>query len=194
MVTSGMGSLQGTGRGRPAERGRAFDVGDREVAATDLFRTLTLPVDAPDTGRAAREMVALTLTAWGLSPLVEDVRSCVGELVGNVRAHTYPDDPSPLRGPILAVTLRLWPDLLLVDVSDEDSTPPTLPEGEPFMPGIAGGPPEALLPESGWGLGIVRCLSDFVWWAPRDEGGKSVFCRFDLGGRTASVCSPAARR
>ncbi len=193
MVTSDMESLQGMGYAGPTGPGRAAHVGDREVAATDRFRKLTLPVDAPDTGRAAREMVTLTLDAWGLSALVDDVRSCVAELVGNVREHAFPDEGSPLQRPVLAVTLRLWPGWLLVDVGDDDSTPPTLPEGEPFTPEIAGELPEALLPDSGRGLGIVRYLSDFVWWAPRDEGGKSVFCRFDLGGRSIPTLSAAAQ-
>jgi Histidine kinase-like ATPase domain len=193
MVTSVMESGQGNGSARIAGPGRAVTVGDREVEAEDRFRKFTLPVDAPDTGRAAREMVSLTLNAWGLGPLVDDVRSCVAELVGNVREHAFPDERSPLRRPLLSVTLRLWPGWLLVDVADEDSTPPTLPEGEPFAPEFAEELPEALLPNSGRGLGIVRCLSDFVWWAPRDEGGKSVFCRFDLDGRSVSVLPAAAR-
>jgi Histidine kinase-like ATPase domain len=159
------------------------------VAAADRFRKLTLPVEAPDTGRAAREMVALTLGDWGLGSLADDVRSCVAELVGNVRDHAMPDERSPLRGAELTVTLRLWPGRLTVDVSDEDSTPPTLPQGEPFAAEFADELPEALLPDSGRGLHIVRCLSNFVWWAPRDEGGKRVFCRFDLDGDSIPTAS-----
>ena len=90
----------------------------------------------------------------------------------------------------LAVTLRLWPGWLLVDVGDDDRTPPTLPEGEPFTPEIAGELPEALLPDSGRGLGIVRYLSDFVWWAPRDE---AECCLVHLGGRSIPTLSAAAQ-
>lgn len=156
----------------------------------DRFRKLTLPVDAPDTGRVARDMVTVTLNDWGLAPLADSVRSCVSELVGNAREHAVPDGRSPLRGSVLAVTLRLWPGWLLVDVEDGDSTAPTLPEGEPFTSGLADELPEALLPDRGRGLHIVRQLSDFVWWAPRDQGGKSVCCRFDLGGRSDSGGPP----
>ena len=175
-----------------AGTGQALVLGDRGVEAADRFRRLTLVVDASDTGRAARGMVAVTLTAWELGPLVDDVRSCVAELVGNVREHAFPDERSPLRRPLVAVTLRLWPGLLVVEVADEDATPPMLPEGDLFPPEFAEDLPEALLPNNGRGLHIVRCLSDFVWWAPRDEGGKSVFCRFDLEARSVGVFDAAA--
>jgi anti-sigma regulatory factor (Ser/Thr protein kinase) len=156
------------------------------MAAAERFRAVTLPVDAPDTGRAAREMVAVTLTAWQLPHLADDVRSCVSELVSNVKAHAIPDDRSPLRQPVLTVTLRLWPGWLFVDVADEDSTAPTLPPGEPFAPELAADLPEALLPDHGRGLRIVGMLADHVWWAPRQDGtGKHVFCRFSLAGVAA---------
>jgi hypothetical protein len=72
---------------------------------------------------------------------------------------------------------------LLLDVQDEDSTPPTLPQGEPFDPELTAELPEALLPDHGRGLVMARALADFVWWAPRQEGpGKHVFCRFSLAG------------
>jgi hypothetical protein len=174
-----MGAGQVTGGGGFSAALDAFRRGG--VAPADRFRELTLPVDSTDTGHAAREMVALTLEGWGLRRLVDDVQCCVSELVGNVKAHTIPDEPSPLRRPVLTVTLRLWPGWLLVDVADEDSTPPTLPPGEPFEPELAHELPEALVPDSGRGLDIVRTLADFVWWAPRAAApGKHVFCRFAL--------------
>lgn len=83
---------------------------------------------------------------------------------------------------MLVLTLRAWPGWLYVEVADQDSTPPTLPAGELTDPDLAGDLPEALLPDSGRGLFIVRTLSDYLWWSPREGGGKSVLCRFDLAG------------
>jgi hypothetical protein len=84
---------------------------------------------------------------------------------------------------MLMLTLRAWPGWLLVDVADEDSTPPCLAQGEEFAPDLAGGLTEALLPNRGRGLEIVRALAGFVWWVPRQHGGgKHVFCRFALAG------------
>jgi hypothetical protein len=53
---------------------------------------------------------------------------------------------------------------------------------------------EALLTDSGRGLLIIQSLSDAAWWAPRDEGGKSVFCRFDYEGAQLPVTSGSSWR
>src|SRR4051812_18737634 len=58
--------------GARAHAGREV-VGDRGMETADRFRKLALAVDAPDTGRAAREIVTLTLGDWGLAGLVDDV-------------------------------------------------------------------------------------------------------------------------
>lgn len=146
------------------------------------YRSLRLQVESEDTAQAAREVTALTLRAWYLSDLVPDVQLCVSELVGNVRLHAVADDCFAWDGEprTLTVTWRRWPSWLLVDVADGDSTAPMLPLSEMFGPDLAEDLPEAMLPTHGRGLHIVRALADFVWWAPRDDGGKSVFCRFDL--------------
>jgi hypothetical protein len=52
---------------------------------------------------------------------------------------------------------------------------------------------EALLTDSGRGLLIIQSLSDAAWWAPRDEGGKSVFCRFDHEGGALAAVSGAGQ-
>ncbi len=127
-------------------------------------------------------MVRVALTGWGLSRLCDDVQLCVAELVGNAAHHSIPDDRAglPPAGHVVVLTLRAWPSWLFVEVADEDSSPPTLPIGDAFGPHFAEDLPEALIPDRGRGLHIVRSLSDYLWWVPRDEGGKSVFCRFDL--------------
>ena len=81
---------------------------------------------------------------------------------------------------MLILTLRAWPDWLFVEVADTDSSAPTLPAGDCLGPDWAEDLPEALLPDHGRGLHLVRSLADHLWWAPREEGGKSVLCRFDL--------------
>lgn len=149
--------------------------------------TLSLPAADQATGRAAREMVRVALTGWGLGRLCDDVQLCVSELIGNAVHHSIPDNRvgRSEAEPMVALTLRAWPDWLFVEVADEDSSPPTLPIGDVFGPDFAQDLPEALLPDRGRGLHIVRTLTDYVWWVPRDEGGKSVFCRFDLSGITS---------
>ncbi|QMU75100.1 ATP-binding protein [Streptacidiphilus sp. PB12-B1b] len=146
------------------------------------FGTLSLPTAGQSTARAAREFVRTALTNWGLGRLCDDVQLCVSELVGNAVHHSIPDSRTrPLSSDCTVVlTLRAWPGWLFVDVADEDSSPPTLPIGDTFGPDFAQDLPEALLPDHGRGLHIVHSLTDYLWWVPRDEGGKSVFCRFDL--------------
>ncbi|MFD9796049.1 ATP-binding protein [Streptomyces sp. NPDC059070] len=142
--------------------------------------------DDGETGHVARRMVAETLQDWRLPHLVEDVSLCASELVGNAVRHATPDGWSPGTGceRRVGVGFRLWPRWLFVEVSDEDSTPPMLPVGEPLELSVAGASPEVLLPNSGRGLFIVQNIADATWWAPRELGGKSVFCRFSSGGTT----------
>lgn len=144
------------------------------------FRSITLVADYPDTPAAARHTARHVLGEWGLSRLADDVELCVSELVGNAIHHATPDGRRvQLAGERrVVVAFRYWPRSLFVEVSDEDSTPPTLPAGDPLDP--SPGSADALLAEGGRGLFIVQTLADAAWWAPADQGGKSVFCRFDL--------------
>ena len=132
-------------------------------------------------------MVRIALSGWELGRLCDDVQLCVSELVGNAVHHSIPDSRIgwPTSEHMVVLTLRAWPSWLFVEVRDEDSAPPTLPIGDDFGPDFAQDLPEALLPDRGRGLHIVRSLSDYLWWVPRDEGGKSVLCRFDLSGVTS---------
>ncbi|MEU6080115.1 ATP-binding protein [Streptomyces sp. NPDC047108] len=155
------------------------------LSTAQRFRAVTLLSDAPDSARAARRMAIDVLRDWALPVSADDVALCVSELVGNSIHHAVPDiwlaRPGGARR--IAVAFRAWPKWLFVEVGDEDSTPPSLPAGEFHDPELSEGLPEALLPDSGRGLAIVQSLADTVWWAPREPGGKSVFCRFGLDTR-----------
>ncbi|MGW5350521.1 ATP-binding protein [Streptomyces sp. NPDC004031] len=155
------------------------------LAGSERFRAVTLDADAPDTGSVIRRTAFEILHAWGLHPLVDDVTMCLSELVGNVAQHAVPDgwrSTAGGRGRRVTVTFRAWPTCLFLEVSDEDSTPPMLPAGDFLLPEDSQASSDALLADSGRGLLIIQSLSDAAWWAPRDEGGKSVFCRFDHEG------------
>jgi anti-sigma regulatory factor (Ser/Thr protein kinase) len=150
------------------------------LAGSEHFRAVTLDADASDTGAVIRRTAFEILYDWGLHELAEDVALCLSELVGNVAQHAVPDGwhSSASRGRRVAVTFRAWPTCLFLEVADEDSTPPMLPAGDLLL-SDAETSADALLADSGRGLLIIQALSDAAWWAPRDEGGKSVFCRFD---------------
>lgn len=154
------------------------------VATAERFRGITLMADDPETGRVARRMAVETLRDWQLSHLMDDVALCVSELVGNAVHHATPDGwrPGDDGERRVGVGFRLWPQWLFVEVTDEDSTPPMLPVGDPLELSLSGASPDVLLPNSGRGLVIVQNLADATWWAPRELGGKSVFCRFNLSG------------
>lgn len=82
----------------------------------------------------------------------------------------------------IAVAFRAWTHWLFIEVSDEDSTPPMLPVGELLEPDLSCLESDHALHDSGRGLFLVQSIADAVWWAPRDAGGKSVVCRFDVTG------------
>ncbi|WP_051940077.1 ATP-binding protein [Phaeacidiphilus oryzae] len=152
------------------------------LAAEGRFRALSLLADARDTPHAARQMAVGTLIAWDLPGIADEVELCVSELVTNAVLHAIVGRHlcEPGYRPTITLTLRAWPRWLFIDVMDEDPSPPTLPIGDGFGPELAEGVPEALILDHGRGLGIVRELADQVWWMPDGDGGKSVFCRFDL--------------
>ncbi|MFF3412931.1 ATP-binding protein [Streptomyces sp. NPDC002742] len=150
------------------------------------FRALTLFDESTGTACAARSMVSACLRDWGLGHMVDDARLVVSELVGNVVHHAVPDDclTRPDAARRIDVLVKAWPGWLFIGVADEDSTPPDLPVGEFVSPELVGDFSEALLPDRGRGLLIIQRLADAVWWSPKGPGGKTVWCRFDLGGRT----------
>ncbi|ARQ69283.1 hypothetical protein CAG99_10760 [Streptomyces marincola] len=136
----------------------------RVEPASARVRTVSLLADHPGAPSAARRTARLALHEWGLGHLADDVELCLSELVGNAVQHA-----KGKRGErFVVVALRCSERWLIVEVSDQDPTPPTLPAAQ--LP----------LADSGRGLFIVRALADATWWAPRDEGGKTVLCRFDF--------------
>ncbi|WP_329462701.1 ATP-binding protein [Streptomyces sp. NBC_01431] len=150
---------------------------------------LTLFAEFPDTLRVARDMATTFLQGSVADETVADVRLIVSELVGNVVHHAVPDCCLARPGGSRRndVTFKLWPKWLFVGVADEDSTPPLLPLGDTFSLslGLLGELPEAVLPDSGRGLLLVQRVAAAVWWMPKEPGGKTVWCRFDLDGETA---------
>ncbi|WP_424889743.1 ATP-binding protein [Streptomyces sp. XH2] len=154
----------------------------RSVALAQRFRALTLFAESPDAAKAARDMARTTFQDWGLHSRADDARSVVSELIANVVQHTTPDEclAKPGAPRRVDVAFRGWPKWTFIEVTDEDSSPPLLPMGEVFSPALVGDLPEAVLPDSGRGLLMVQNLADALWWAPGEQGGKTVVCRFDL--------------
>lgn len=161
---------------------RALPTEAAKAPVVERCRVLTLYAEAPDTGHAARGMVRSALEDWKLHELVPDACLVASELVGNVVHHAVPDAGLAAPGAPRRVGVRLtkWPKWLFLGVSDEDSSAPCTPMGDLFSPLLASDLPEAILPDSGRGLLIVQRLTDAVWWAPEEGGGKTVVCRFDL--------------
>ena len=149
-------------------------------ATARRVRVLTLPADARDTPHRARRLAVETLSRWQLHGLTDDVRLCVSELVGNAVRHAIGRGGArpPGHRAAVTVTLRLLPEWLVVEVADEDPTPPHLPPPDDVPTDGAEWPPEALWTNHGRGLRIVRTLADAVWWSPWVAGGKRVACRF----------------
>ncbi|MDX2676777.1 ATP-binding protein [Streptomyces sp. NY05-11A] len=145
------------------------------------FLTLTLFAESPDTARVARDVTAVFLRDVDAGEVVDDARLVISELVGNVVNHALPDKGLARPGGArrIDVTFKVWPKWLFIGVGDEDSSPPLLPLGDAFSPGLAGELSEAVLPDSGRGLLIVQRLAAAVWWRQEDPGGKTIWCRFD---------------
>jgi anti-sigma regulatory factor (Ser/Thr protein kinase) len=150
------------------------------------FLTVTLFAECHGAARTARAMTAQFLRGTEGAAVVDDARLVVSELVGNVVNHAVPERSlaRPGGGRRIDVTFKMWPKWLFIGVTDEDPSPPLLPLGEAVSPDLAGDFTEAVLPDSGRGLLIVQRLAAAVWWRSEGEGGKTVWCRFDLDGGT----------
>ncbi|QWB24512.1 MULTISPECIES: ATP-binding protein [Streptomyces] len=153
------------------------------------FLTLTLFAEFGDTARVARDMTAVFLRGAGADAIVGDAQLVVSELVGNVVNHAVPDRhlSSPGACRRIDVIFKMFPKWLFIGVADEDSTPPLLPTGEVFSPGLLGDLSEAVLPDTGRGLLILQRLTAAIWWTPEERGGKTVWCRFDLNDEVEPV-------
>ncbi|MET9450987.1 ATP-binding protein [Streptomyces cinerochromogenes] len=160
-----------------------------DPAAGGHFLAVTLFAEFGDTARVAREVTAVFLRAAGAGDLVDDAQLVVSELVANVVNHTVPDRHLARPGSCrrIDVTFKKYPKWVFLGVADEDSTPPLLPVGDAFPAALIGELSEAVLPDSGRGLLIAQRLATSVWWSPEEQGGKTVWCRFDLD--QPRVCS-----
>jgi anti-sigma regulatory factor (Ser/Thr protein kinase) len=116
----------------------------------------------------ARAFVASTVDAWGLGRLYDDAELVASELVTNAVHATGVADPSPRWSDLdhlalIRVRLAVLADSLIVEVWDQEPTPPTLNRAAS---------PHA---ENGRGLLIVKALSKrWDCYAPA-EGGKWVW-------------------
>jgi len=152
------------------------------LATAERFRSIMLVAESPEAARVARQTGREVVRDWELPVSACDVELCVSELVGNAVHHATPDGRLTAFGGKrhVAVAFRAWFHWLFIEVSDENSTPPMLPIGELLEPDLSLLESDDVLPDSGRGLFLVQSVADAVWWAPRDAGGKSVFCRFDV--------------
>ncbi|MCX5171174.1 ATP-binding protein [Streptomyces antibioticus] len=143
--------------------------------------TVTLFDESPRTAQIARDMTDVFLTDAGAGELVDDARLVVSELVGNVVNHVVPERDLARPGGVrrIDMTFKVWPKWVFIGVADQDSSPPLLPLGDAFSPGLTGELSEAVLQDSGRGLFIVQHLASSVWWRPGSQGGKTIWCRFD---------------
>ncbi|MEU1194712.1 ATP-binding protein [Streptomyces sp. NPDC005813] len=162
-----------------------------DPSAGGRYLAVTLFAEFQDTAQVARDMTARFLLGVGAHEVIDDARLAVSELVGNVVNHVVPERhlAQPGASRRVDLTFKVWPKWLFIGVTDEDSTPPTLPFGENFSPALIGELSEAVVPDSGRGLLIVQQLAAAVWWTPEDKGGKTVWCRFDLEGETGDNLS-----
>ncbi|MEU7408509.1 ATP-binding protein [Streptomyces sp. NPDC042638] len=148
------------------------------------YMTVTLFAEFADTGRIARDTATVFLRGAVSRDLVYDARLVVSELVGNVVNHVVPDRhrSSPGACRRIDVIYKMFPKWLFIGVADEDSTPPLLPMGDSLLPEFVGELTEAVLPDSGRGLMLAQRMAAAVWWTPKEGGGKTIWCRFDLDG------------
>ncbi|MFI1729202.1 ATP-binding protein [Streptomyces acidicola] len=146
------------------------------------FLTLTLFAECDSTARIARDTTTVFLRGAVTDEVMYDARLAVSELVGNVVNHVVPDRhrAQPGGSRRIDVTFKLYPKWLFIGVTDEDSAPPLLPQGDMFSPELVGELGEAVLADSGRGLMITQRVATSVWWTPGERGGKTVWCRFDF--------------
>ena len=117
----------------------------------------------------ARRYTEAVLRAWQLQiDDIETAQLCVSELVTN--SVKFTGSPAPqvdysILTEVKAVSLilRHRSEILIIEVSDPDSTPPALTEAGPSA-------------ESGRGLMLVRAVSKEWNFYPPSSGGKVVYC------------------
>jgi anti-sigma regulatory factor (Ser/Thr protein kinase) len=119
-----------------------------------------LPLSARSGSAPARRLVAHALGRWRLSHRIDDTLIVVTELVENALRHAPPGSD---------LSLKLFPGVLRVEVTDASHQPPVL------RPEQFGGP-------GGRGLRIVRALAALWNYTPTATG-KVVWANLATGGR-----------
>ncbi|WP_248966020.1 ATP-binding protein [Sphaerisporangium perillae] len=118
---------------------------------------------SPVTVKDARDFVSGTLSAWGLTTRLDDVRLCVSELATNALVH------GDIDGHGYTVDVTATHELVRVEVRDRSKHHP-----------------RARTPDdtdtSGRGLLLVSVLSDAWGVEEREAAGKVVWSEFKLGG------------
>lgn len=116
----------------------------------------------PSSLARTRHFTRNTLRQWGMASCVDDATTVTAELVANAVQHVLTSRPSPAAGWLGLARIR---DTVLCAVSDPSRTAPTPLTGKP-------------LAESGFGLHIVKALSD-AWGCSFLAGGqgKTVWAR-----------------
>jgi anti-sigma regulatory factor (Ser/Thr protein kinase) len=122
---------------------------------TEQVATATLPA-SPSSARAARTLARSTLSAWGLSDLVDTADLLISELVANAALHGD--------GPIEVGLLRGT--TLVMEVADASPAPPLLRTSDP-------------LAETGRGLRLINSLAQ-RWGTRRAGSGKIVWCELAI--------------
>jgi anti-sigma regulatory factor (Ser/Thr protein kinase) len=97
----------------------------------------------------------------------------VSELVTN--AVRFSGDPTPAAGysgrvnaPLITLSLRHFPESLLIEVFDTDTSAPVLPDADAYA-------------ENGRGLMLVDALSkEWSYFLSRGGGGKVVYCVLEI--------------
>lgn len=152
--------------------------GYAQPTAADESASCLMLAPLPSSVFWARRYTEAALQAWRLRQEdIETAQLLVSELVTN--SVKFSGSPMPhvalhLMADVepIALSLRLRPDALIIEVCDPDPNPPSLTEAGPTA-------------ESGRGLMLVRALSkEWNFYLP-PTGGKAVYCVISAGRRPA---------
>lgn len=141
------------------------------LSSGEQIARLVLPA-LPRSARWARRQVTAALSAWDIpADVVQSAEMVVSELAGNAVRVTSrePSGRDVARAPQISVALRLLPGQVVIEVTDNDPSPPALADAGPGA-------------ENGRGLVIVQSLSEKWGHRARSCGGKVVFAVISTSG------------
>ncbi|MBN0047991.1 ATP-binding protein [Streptomyces actuosus] len=148
----------------------ATDTAPDLLPSTGRHRTMLFP-RRRTTPRTARDFVAATLTEWGETSRLDDMRLCTSELVTNAVLHGAPV------GRLVLVRVGSLDDQLRIEVHDAgDDTPIQRDPGESAV--------------DGRGLLIVSATADSWGVKERTGPGKCVWAAFDRAKNGAAPLPP----